>query len=160
MDTTDAQKTVSELVEKTPVCMVTTVDSHDHLTARPLTRQEGEFHGTLEFVVPRDGDFVAEIHHRPEVGLTVQSGDGYVSLCGRATEVTDRSLLQQRWGVANDTFFPDGSETATLVSVECHTAEFWDTRGSSIAKVASFVKAAVSDDPDGPDLGESGTVRL
>jgi len=160
MDDTQAQRTVTELVEKTRICMVTTVDEHDHLTARPLTRQEGEFHGVLEFVVPRDGDLVAQIHRRPEVGVALQSSDGYVSLCGEASEITDRSRLQEHWGAATEAFFPDGPETATLVRVDCHHAEYWDSRGSSLAKVASFVRAAVSDDDRGPDLGESGTVRL
>jgi len=36
----------------------------------------------------------------------------------------------------------------------------WDSSGSSIAHVASYVRAALSNDERSPDMGTSGTVEL
>lgn len=156
----EQQHAVAELIEKTRICMVSTIDEHGHITARPLTRQNTEFRGDIEFVVPRDGDLIAQIHRESEVGISVQSSDGFVSISGQGHENFDQARIEQHWDPAIGAFFPNGPSTATILQVKCDTAEYWDTRGSSLIKLASFVKSAVTDDDSTPNLGNSGTVEL
>ena len=161
-DTTrSGEEIVAELVDATPICMLTITESDGTLTSRPLNRQGEKFRNTLDFLVPRDGDLIATVHsHGGAVNVAIQSSKGFVSIAGTAREVTDRSVLRDEFNAAASAFFPDGPETATVLRVDAESAEYWDSRGSSVAKIASFVKAAVTDNGERPDMGTSGTVEL
>lgn len=159
-DTRTPEQIVTDLVEKSPICMVTTVGSDGDLLSRPMTRQDSEFHGRIRFLAPRDGHLVAEIAADPRVNVSVQSRDGFVSVAGRATVDENRAAVTENWNAAMQAFLPDGPESAVAVDVEAESAEYWDSSGSTILHVASFVRAAVSDDRRTPDVGTSGTVEL
>lgn len=154
------EQVVTDLVEKSPICMVTTLGPEGRLHARPMTRQDSEFHGRIRFLAPKDGHLVSEIAADPRVNVSVQSRDGFVSVSGRATVDENRAAVAENWNAATNAWFPDGPDSATSVSVEAESAEYWDSSGSTIAHVASFVRAAVSDDRRTPDMGDSGKVEL
>ncbi|AVM65213.1 MULTISPECIES: pyridoxamine 5'-phosphate oxidase family protein [Dietzia] len=161
-DTRSPEQIVADLIEKSPICMITTTIGPDgRLLSRPMTRQSSDFDGTLRLLAPRDGDLVSEIATNRQVNVSVQSSDGFVSVAGRAAVDDDRNAVAENWSPAvDDAWFPDGSEEATSILVHADSAEYWDSSGSSIAHIASFVRAAVSRDDRAPDMGDSGTVEL
>ena len=82
-------------------------------------------------------------------------------MAGRAAVDDDRTAVAENWSPAvDDAWFPDGPDQATSILVEAEAAEYWDSSGSSIAHIASFVRATVSRGDRTPDMGDSGTVEL
>ena len=159
-DTRSPQKVVADLVEKSPICMITSVGPNGRLMARPMTRQNSTFDGKIQFLCPREGDLVNEISAHPNVNVSVQSSDGFVSIAGRAEVDESRDTVTQNWNAATQAWFPEGPDSATGIIVHADSAEFWDSSGSSIAHVASYVRAAISSDDRSPDLGTRGTVEI
>ena len=159
-DTRSPEQIVADLIEKSPICMLTTIDSGGRLVSRPMTRQNSDFDGTVRLLVPRQADLVSEVRADSRVNLTVQSSDGFVSLAGTAVVDDDRRVVEDNWNAAVGAWFPEGPESATSVLVRADSAEYWDSSGSRIAHIASFVRAAVSSDDRTPDMGDSGTVEL
>lgn len=159
-DSRTSEQIVTDLIEKSPICMVTTVGPGSRLMARPMTRQNSEFSGQIRFLAPRKGDLVTEIAANPQVNVSVQSSDGFVSVAGRASVDDSRETVEQHWNAAVGAWFPDGPESATGIVVEADSAEYWDSSGSTIAHIASFVRAAVTDDGSTPNAGTSGTVDI
>lgn len=158
--TRSPEQIVADLIEKSPICMVTTVGPDGRLLTRPMTRQNSEFDGSLRLLAPRHGDLVSEILGNPQVNVSVQSSDGFVSVAGEAVVDDDRRAVEEHWNAAVGAWFPEGPESATTIVVRADSAEFWDSSGSTIAHVASFVRAAVSRDDRTPDMGGRGTVEL
>lgn len=159
-DTRTPERVVADLIEKSPICMITTVGADGRLMARPMTRQNSDFDGSIRLLAPRHGDLPSEIEANPQVNVLVQSSDGFVSVAGRAVVDDDRDAVAEHWNAAVGAWFPEGPEFATSVLVRADSAEYWDSSGSRIAHVASFVRAAVSRDERTPDMGSSGTVEL
>jgi len=159
-DSRAPEQIVADLIEKSPICMITSVGADGRLLSRPMTRQNADFDGTLRLLAPRHGDLVAEIKANAQVNVSVQSSDGFVSVAGEAVVDDDRDAVAENWSPAVDAWFPDGPEQATSILVRAGSAEYWDSSGSSIAHIASFVRAAVSRDGRTPDMGDSGTVEL
>ena len=159
-DTRTPEQIVSALIEKSPICMITTVSADGRLLSRPMTRQNSDFDGTIRLLAPRGGDIVSEIAAHAQVNVSVQSSDGFVSVAGRAVVDDDRDAVTAIWSPAVDAWFPDGPDQATSILVEAEAAEYWDSSGSSIAHIASFVSATVSRGDRTPDMGDSGTVEL
>lgn len=159
-DTRTPEKIIADLVEKSPICMITSVGPNDRLMTRPMTRQNSTFDGQIRFICPREGDLVNEISAHPNVNVSVQSSDGFVSIAGRAEIDASRETVADNWNAATQAWFPDGPDSATGIIVHADSAEFWDSSGSSIAHVASYVRAALSSDDRSPDLGTSGAVEM
>ncbi|MCT2120836.1 pyridoxamine 5'-phosphate oxidase family protein, partial [Dietzia cinnamea] len=82
-DTRTPEQIVSALIEKSPICMITTVSADGRLLSRPMTRQNSDFDGTIRLLAPRGGDIVSEIAAHAQVNVSVQSSDGFVSVAGR-----------------------------------------------------------------------------
>lgn len=159
-DTRSPEKIVADLVEKSPICMITSVGANGRLMARPMTRQNSTFDGQIRFICPREGDLVDEVSAHSNVNVSVQSSDGFVSIAGRAEVDTSRETVTQNWNAATQAWFPDGPDSATGIIVHADSAEFWDSSGSSIAHVASFVRSALSSDDRSPEVGTRGTVEI
>ena len=159
-DSRSPEQIVADLIEKSPICMVTTVAPEGRLLSRPMTRQNSDFDGTVRLLAPRRGGIVDEIAANPQVNVSVQSSDGFVSVAGQATVDDRREAVEENWSPAVDAWFPEGPESATSILVRADAAEYWDSSGSTIAHIASFVRAAVSSDDRAPDMGTSGTVEM
>lgn len=159
-DTRSPKEIVADLVEKSPICMITSIGPDARLVARPMTRQDSHFDDQIRFLCPREGDLVAEIAAHPTVNVSVQSSDGFVSIAGHAEVDDSREIVEQNWNAATQAWFPDGPDSATGIIVHADSAEYWDSSGSTIAHVASYVRAAISNDDRTPDVGTSGTVEM
>lgn len=159
-DTRSPEQIVADLIEKSPICMITTIGPEGRLLSRPMTRQNTDFDGTLRLLAPRSGGLVDEIAANSQVNVSVQSSGGFVSLAGQATVDDSREAVEENWNPAVDAWFPEGPGSATSILVRAEAAEYWDSSGSTIAHIASFVRAAVTRDNRTPDMGTSGTVEM
>lgn len=64
-DTRTPERIVADLIEKSPICMITTVGADGRLMARPMTRQNSDFDGSIRLLAPRHGDLPSEIEANP-----------------------------------------------------------------------------------------------
>lgn len=158
-DSADTKK-VAELAKDIRVAMLTTVDTDGEFVSRPMAQQEVEFDGDLWFFSERDTRKVAHIATNPHVGVTLSSGDTWISVNGTAEIVADTAKAKQLWNAAIGAWLPQGPEdpSVVLVKVTGETAEYWDTPGGKLSTALSFVKAkATGQRIDG---GDNETVQL
>jgi len=139
-------KKVADLAKDIRIGMMTTVDADGHFISRPMAQQEVEFDGDLWFFAERGSRKVAHIAANPHVGITLTSGDTWISIDGEAEVVDDRSKARELWNSWVEAWMPQGPEdpSVVLIKVNGHSAEYWDTPGGRIASVISFVKAMVT----------------
>ena len=146
--TTEARKTLADLLKKFRFAMVTTLGDEGKLTSRPLTVQEHEFDGDLWFVVARDSSVVAEVGRNPAVGVSLSTNDAWVSLAGAGEVVDDLGRLREYWSPALDAWFPDGptDPNVTLLKVNSVSGEYWSSPGGIVASLVGYVKAKLTGD--------------
>ncbi|WP_448851789.1 pyridoxamine 5'-phosphate oxidase family protein [Corynebacterium sp. 335C] len=161
---------VRELLDSTPICLVTTVREDGTLVAHPMTRRDDDqSDAALTFIAGADSDLVADVTRlagqagadRPgaPVGVTVQSSKGFASVSGFARIDDDAGALARLWSDSVGAWFDGGPEDsrAVLVRVDADSAQYWTTE-SRVGTVVELVKAKVTGER--PDAGESGTVDL
>jgi len=87
--------------------------------------------GELYFTTRSEDEKLGEILRSPDVAVTMQAVDRYVSLTGKARLETDVQLAEKLWSPAMRVWFPDGFKGSqfTLIRVDPVYAEFWDRRG-------------------------------
>jgi general stress protein 26 len=147
MTDTDSDVTkVAKLTKDIRIGMLTTVGPDGHFVSRPMAQQEVEFDGDLWFFAERDSRKVAHIAADPHVGLTLTSGDTWISLDGDAEIVDDTAKAKELWNPWVEAWLPQGPEDPSIVLIKFngHTAEYWNTPGGRIASVISFVKSKVT----------------
>lgn len=69
-DARSSEQIVADLIEKSPICMITTIGPEGRLLARPMTRQNSDFDGAIRLLAPRRGGFVDEVATNPQVNVT------------------------------------------------------------------------------------------
>ena len=136
----DSKRIVSELVEKQPICTLTTVTTDGDLVARPMTRQDSAFDGTINLVAPRDGDAAREISAHSAVNLVFRSSDGFVSLSGNARVLADQAAVEKEWSPMVAAWFPEGPEGAAVITIDCRSAEYWKLGDNAVSKAVSIAK--------------------
>ena len=145
-ETADQVKKVADLAKGIRIGMLTTVDADGHFISRPMAQQEVEFDGDLWFFAERDSRKVAHIAANPHVGLTLTSGDTWISIDGEAEIVDDNAKARELWNTWVEAWMPQGPDDPSIVLIKLngHSAEYWDTPGGRVASVISFVKAKVT----------------
>ncbi len=136
------QQKLVELMNDMSVGMMTTYGD-DGPRSIPMARQEVEPSAELWFITARDTAHVDDIRTNPQVSITFSARDSWVALVGRASGVDDQAKLQELWNTFAEAWLPGGPEdpNATLIKVDVERAEYWDSPGSKVASLLSFVKA-------------------
>jgi len=143
--------------------MFTTSDDTRTLTSRPLTLQQTDSEGRMWFFVSEQTPFVRDLLNNPQVNISfTEPGDSlYVSVCGHAELVKDRSKAEELWNPLVKAWFPGGLDDPqlALIKVSLQSAEYWDVNSSKMTQFFEMAKAAITGDRP-KDLGEHGRVDL
>ncbi|MBB5367310.1 MULTISPECIES: pyridoxamine 5'-phosphate oxidase family protein [unclassified Janthinobacterium] len=143
--------------------MFTTSDDTRTLTSRPLTLQQTDSEGRMWFFVSEQTPFVRDLLNNPQVNISfAEPGDSlYVSVCGHAELVKDRSKAEELWSPLVKAWFPGGLDDPqlALIKVSLQSAEYWDVNSSKMTQFFEMAKAAITGDRP-KDLGEHGRVDL
>ena len=144
--TDQTQAKLLELMCDMYVAMFTTIADDGTLHSVPMARQEVDPSAELWFITARDTDKVRDIATRPQVNLSFSSGDAWVSVHGTATVVDDQARLEELWNTFAEAWMPEGPEdsNATLIRVDLHGGEYWDTPGGKVVSLLSFAKAKLT----------------
>ena len=143
---------VRERVDDVRVAMVTTVEGDGALSSRPLTVQQIDDDGGIDFLVTRDAGWRAD-GQRVDVAL-VDDGRTWVSVSGTAMYLDDPTAVDELWDEVSKQFFDDKSD-AVVMRVSSDSWSYWASP-NKIAQVFEMAKAFLSDDT--PDLGTKGEI--
>jgi general stress protein 26 len=152
---------VWDLIEKVPVCMLTTRYPAG-LRARPLQPRADRAAGLIWFVVDVRGAKDDEIAAMPDVCLVFvdETDKAYLSITAHAEALHDRAKAAEIWRKTDDVWWPGGPDdpNARVLRVEPVTAELWDGPASTAVAHFEFVKARVTGEK--PRLGENRKVTV
>ena len=151
---TEEQQKLVDLMNDMSVGMMTTYGPGGPRSI-PMARQQVEPSAELWFITARETEHVADIEANPQVSVTFSARDSWVALVGRASVVDDQAKLEELWSTFAEAWLPGGPEdpNATLIKVDVDRGEYWDSPGSKVASLLSFVKAKVTGDTLDTDHG-------
>ena len=119
-----------ELIEKIPICMVTTSGVDGFIHSRPMAYLDMEEDGQLVFFTRIASTKTLEVRRNRHVNLSFcDTGKNvYVSVSGRAFVVNDRTRIGALFSPIMKQWFPEGADDPTLrlFLVDPTAAEYWD----------------------------------
>src|ERR1700712_2290 len=96
---------VAELTKKARIAVLTTVDGTGALVSRPLAMQDHEFDGQLWFFTQDPSPKVDDIAANPNVNVSLESGNGWVSIAGAASISHDQAKIDELWNKFSEAWF-------------------------------------------------------
>jgi general stress protein 26 len=149
-DTPDIE-TLAELLDDFPLTMIVTLDDEGHPVSQPfaMQQQHHRFDGDLWFLLSADSSTAQRIAENPLVNLALSSNSSWASVTGHAELTTEQSRIDGMWDASVEAWFPGGRTDPAVRALVVHadSAEYWDTPGSTLATVFSFVKSKVTGTP-------------
>jgi general stress protein 26 len=121
-----------ELVTKFRTAMLVTRTPGDQLRARPLSLAHAHDEGLLYFATSLDSPKVDEVMVHPDVLVTMQDSQRYVSIAGAARICREPALIDRLWSESWRIWFPQGKADPALciLAVAPRSAEYWDQSGA------------------------------
>ena len=151
MTGTDDIETLADLLDGFPITMIVTLDDEGHPVSQPfaMQQQHHRFDGDLWFLLSVESSTAVRLAKNPVVNLAFSSNDSWVSVTGHAELTTEQSHIDGMWDQSVEAWFPGGRTDPSIRALIVHSdsAEYWDTPGSTIATVFSFVKSKVTGTP-------------
>lgn len=156
----DGRKEVAKLLKDANIAVVTTTSDEGHLVSRPMSLQAADFDGELWFFTQDPSPKATEIRTNPEINVSVNSKDGWLSLSGTAEITRNQAKVDELWNSKVEPWFQNGKEdpSVALIRVDAHTAEYWTSDAPKAVNVFKMAKAAVTGDK--PDVGKNDVVDL
>jgi general stress protein 26 len=125
------QKRLDKLITNFDTAMLVTISLDGQPRARPMAIAGHDKGGLLYFATRAEDEKMEEVLRHPEVAVTMQGGQRFLSLSGTARVETDMQLARELWRPTMKLWFPQGAEDPqlTLILVEPQYAEYWDRAG-------------------------------
>lgn len=139
---TQPRKHLYEMLKDFETAMLVTHSSDGNMHARPMAVAELEPDADAYFVTGLDSPKIAEIEADSRVTLTFQGPNQFAALCGRATVIRDRALLDKVWKERWRVWFPQGKDDpeVSVLKFDAEHGEIWD--GAGIRSVKYKLAAA------------------
>ena len=129
--TTNARNELDRLIDKFNYAMLITRSLEGKIRARPMMIVGPRRGARLYFATRVEKGKLGEIIQDSNVGVSLQGGNTFLSISGRAEVVTDPDLIQELWSMPMRVWFPQGIDDPqlTLIRLEPCYAEYWDQSG-------------------------------
>ncbi|MDO5723914.1 MAG: pyridoxamine 5'-phosphate oxidase family protein [Flaviflexus sp.] len=139
---------VRDILESTPLHIITSLMSSGSLTSQPMTHQatEADPVGALHYIVAKQSTLVDNIESgNRQLNIAVRSSEGFLSLSGTASLSYNTAELKEWWTDGIDSWFDGGPESgvAALLTVTPESAQYW-TSETKLEAVVDVVKAKVT----------------
>ena len=158
----EAVEKIAKMIQPLHIAMLTTVDEHGDLHARPMANVDTAFDGDLWFFTSKSSPKVHDIDNKPLVNVAFSDPghQNYVSLAGRAELIIDRALFEKYWTKAFEAWFPQGLDDPelSLLKISVESAQYWDSPSTVVAHVAGFIRSKVTG--HGGNVGDVGVAKL
>jgi general stress protein 26 len=140
----EAATKFKKLINDINVCMFITNNQKDEHT-RPMATIEVEDDGTLWFFTDIRSIKVEEVSVEKTVHLVYAhpGKESYVDVWGKASVLTDRKLIKDKWKTIVKAWFPNGADDPNLGLLKVVPANiyYWD---AETGKMVAFLKMAAS----------------
>lgn len=159
--TAEELQTVSDVLDKARIGLLTTVDAEKHLVSRPLALIDRPFDGDVWFFVAKDSHKVHDIETTPEVNVAVDTSKGWLSISGTASLTQDSAKIDELWNTGAEAWFDQGRDDpqVSLLRVEAHTIESWTSTEPKAITLFKYAKAAATGGHP-KNVGENETITL
>src|ERR1700712_2055253 len=151
---------IAELTKKARIAVLTTIDETGALVSRPLAMQDSEFDGQLWFFTQDPSPKVSDIAAHANVNVSMEAGNGWVSIAGTASVSHDPAKIDELWNKFSEAWFEKGREdpSIALIRVDADTVEYWaaeEPRAVTLLKTVGAMGTGGT-----PDVPESKTIGL
>jgi general stress protein 26 len=145
LENEEALKKFKKLVNDINICMFITNKQGEKDHTRPMATIEVEDNGTLWFFTDIRSIKVEEVSADNKVHLIYShpGKDSYLDVWGKASVVTDKQQIRDKWSTIVKAWFPDGVDdpNLALLKVEPQNNYYWD---AETGKMVQFFKMAAS----------------
>jgi general stress protein 26 len=145
LENEEALKKFKKLVNDINICMFITNKQSEKDHTRPMATIEVEDNGTLWFFTDIRSIKVEEVSTDNKVHLIYShpGKDSYLDVWGKASVVTDKEQIKDKWSTIVKAWFPDGVDdpNLALLKVEPQNNYYWD---AETGKMVQFFKMAAS----------------
>lgn len=126
-------KEVAKTMKNLDFCMMVTKDGRNTLHSRPMSNNgEVEYDGDSWFFSYEDSNKVKQIKDNLMVSLVFQTVDmTFVDCYGKATILTNKNMIREKWVPGLEQWFPEGPETEgiCLIRVTADRIQMWGKGG-------------------------------
>jgi general stress protein 26 len=142
--------TLAELIERSPIGMMTTHDAEGQLISRPMRALETR-DGRVWFLTRGDSNKVRDIVRdaRVNVAFVLSSGE-YASVAGRAEITDDRKTVERLWDASYRAWFPEGIDDPDLVLLHLtvERGDYWEAPATRAQRLLDAVTSTLSGQPN------------
>lgn len=126
-----AQKRLDQLIASFDTAMLVTTSLRGKPRARPMAIAGHDQGGLLYFATRAEDEKLEEVLQHPDVAVTMQGDNRFLSITGRGRIETDVQLAREMWKPSMKLWFPEGAQDPqlTLILIEPLCAEYWDRAG-------------------------------
>ena len=161
----EKRERLMDILKDFDTAMLVTKDSSGGLHARPMSIADKRDDGTLYFSTAVHSKITSEIDANPNVTVTIQGKNRFVSLTGSARLLQKQSVIDALWSESWRVWFPKGRNDPALciIAVDPIEAQYWDMGGAEgLRYLFKAVKAyALGTGPAfGKDERHSANVKL
>jgi general stress protein 26 len=151
---------VAEPMRGIHVYVLTTITKTGQIVSRPMGVQDVKFDGDLWFFTYEQSNKVDRVKLNPQVNVTSNKDNSYVSLSGTVEIVHDHAKTAELWNKTLQAWFPDGPETEGLsfINVHADSAEYWDSTVNKVTYLLNTAAAAMIG--SNPYVSENHSVEL
>lgn len=155
---------LKELIDDIEIASLITLESNGELRGRPMATQQLDADAELWFFTNDYTATVGTVLAHPNVCVSYASPDKnrYVSVSGTAELVRDKAKIKELWKPSLKAWFPKGVEDPdiALLRVDIVDAQYWDSTSSKIVQVFGMLKAIVTGEDAGKELGENAKLTV
>ena len=121
-----------EILKGFNTAMLVTRDLNGGFHSRPMAIADKRDDGTLYFSTAIQSKIASEIEANPQVNVTIQGRNRFVSLTGSARLVQKKPLTDALWSESWRVWFPEGKNDPSLciIAVDPFEAQYWDLGGA------------------------------
>ena len=157
MSSPEHKQKIWKLIEKIKVGMLVTLDDGVP-RSRPMHLVQDAYDGKLWFYTRRSAEKTLEAQADQDVCISFsdQEDGTYVSMSGTARLNHDPELIEKYWNPFVAAWFTGGKEDPdlTMMEIDVHFGEHWQSRESKTFQLYEFAKANVKKDHR-PNIGEN-----
>jgi general stress protein 26 len=100
----------------------------------------------IYFLTHQSSRKVSQLSARPQVGLSIISGNSFLVVAGAAYTSRDPELIRRLWSPTYRAWFPDGKDDreATAVRVVVERIDYWEPPSNPVVRLVQAVKAVLT----------------
>lgn len=134
----DSTAKFKALIKDFDNAMFVTQTHTNELRARPMVIADHMDNGDLIFITSDDAPKTDEALEHPQVNVTMQGSNKFLSLSGVASLSFDKAKIHEVWKPTWKAWFPKGKEdpSLSLIRVTARNGEYWDMSGASKIRFA------------------------